>query len=187
MWRSGRPSYCGDAGWRSGLCFGGESSSSSSQQTTSEDNRVAADSGGIAAGNNSSVTINSTDPATVLAALQTAEQIAISTAAISGTVALGGINAGVEGIDAGAAVAGQGIDATRQIASTALSANESVLMQVLGLANDAISAVASETTNATALTQSALDAAVPQSAMMRQLLIAGTIVLVVFFVSRANR
>lgn len=191
MWRSGRPWDCDAGSWRARILFeGGSSSSSSSQATSSEDNRVGADNGAIVAQGGSDVHITSSNPAVVIAALQSVEHASTTNAEISGTVALNATNAGaavgMHGIDAGATIAGQGIDAGRQVASQALTVNEQILSQVLGLAQSSVNTVASEATNAQALAQGAIDTAAPATAGMKQLIVAGTIVLVVFFLSRAK-
>lgn len=164
----GLPNFTGDAGHLRGVCFGGGSSSSSSSQSNATyDQRVGADNGAIVAQSGAQISVQSNDVAAVQAALAAAEQ-------------LGGQAAGV-------AVNAQNQGAN--VATAALSAQEDVLLASLGLANKALDASAGAASGvlnyATNITPQ--PASTVTQSTIKNLLLAGTAVAVVFFLSRGAK
>jgi len=172
-----------------GICFGGggggSSSSDQQQSTSNQDNRVGADSGAIVAQGGSKVTqINqSSDPAVILAALQTVEKSTDDAAAL-GALSITASNAtavtlGGDAIAAGQDTAHLALQTGQALAIAGLSAGSTVAAESLGGEEQAIAA-------AFGIANQALAAAEPAQALLRMILVAGTVTAVVFFISRAR-
>ncbi len=147
---------------------GGSSKSSSSQSTSNADNRAAADTGSVSAsgGNTSS------DPAVIIAALQSVER--------QGIVSAGAVNdLAATALHENRALSQDAIDQWARIAEQSLSTGSVAI-------TDAINAVAQQSNTTSGLASQALSQAAPLQSSLKVIIYAVAAVAIVFFLSRSH-
>jgi len=156
---------------------GSESSASTSQTTSNYDQRAAADTGSVSASggaslSNVAVYNTSSDPAVIIAALQSVEQ--------QSQVAAGSINdLAHAAIHENAALSQDAIDQWARIAEDSLRTGGQSI-------TDAINAVAAQSNTTSALAAQALGQAAPLQSSLKVIIWAVAGVAIVFFLSRSR-
>ena len=156
---------------------GGSSKSSSSQSTSNADNRAAADTGSVSASggatlNNVAVYNTSSDPAVIIAALQSVER--------QGIVSAGAVNdLAATALHENRALSQDAIDQWARIAEQSLSTGSVAI-------TDAINAVAQQSNTTSGLASQALSQAAPLQSSLKVIIYAVAAVAIVFFLSRSH-
>ncbi len=156
---------------------GGESKSSSSQSTSNADNRAAADTGSVSASggaslSNVAVYNTSSDPAVIIAALQSVER--------QGLVSAGTVNDLAQAaLHENRALSQDAIDQWAQIAEQSLSTGGQSI-------HDAINAVAAQSNTTSALASQALSQAAPLQSSLKVLIYAAAVVAIIYFLAKAH-